>query len=198
MNQGLNGHDLITANKQAITAQETEAKTAAIEIEISNSINSMNTITTSATTATQTTATTATTTAPRMVFQLRKMPSIAPKGLKAGCFTHTEIIKGEKCAVDSMGMLQVSIQLEALDEQGSPFVVKKGYNLDGRGVNALSQDIQKWRGEELTAEELNSFDADTLIIGKPVTVKIGHRGEGKKLEAFIEALEPAPVSEPAN
>jgi hypothetical protein len=131
------------------------------------------------------------------IIQLGRVPSIAPEGLCAGRFTspktHRLTVKGVE-----RRMLRTFIALDAMDDDGKPFVLHRDYNLDGHGIAAFSAHIKAWRGTGLTRDEINSFNTTQILVNKPVMVEIGHREIGNKTVAYIKSFKPAPAPVMAN
>lgn len=128
-------------------------------------------------------------------FQLRRMPTVAPRGEQRGQFISVvcgeeETLKGGK----TRQLVMVSVQLQATDKNKNPFVVTKVYNIAGRGATAFAADYKSWAGEELTPEQMDPFDPGVMI-GKPVVVHIDHRKEGQELVPVVEQFLSAAVPE---
>ena len=124
----------------------------------------------------------------KTVFALKARPSIAPKGLQKGTFLSAVNETGTE-AGEEFNRLIVTVALEAKDAKGQPFQVEEKYNLlpNGRGLNAFIKDYEAWSGQELTEDDLYSFDCNEKVKG-PVVVEIDHRKEGKDPKAVIIAF----------
>ena len=138
-----------------------------------------------------------------MPIQIRKIPSVAPAGPQKGRFIGATESVETNTKGGTYRKLTVSVQLEALDREGKPFVVTREYNLDGHGPSDFERDFSDSFGRALTPEEVEAFEPDILLKGKPVIVQIVRRPAGKKfiaeIEKFMQAEVPAeaPVSAPA-
>jgi hypothetical protein len=123
-------------------------------------------------------------------FQLKKKPAIAPRGLQKGTFASMR----QECPISEKGKQQntiiISIELQAKDTSNNPYIVEKTYNMDGRGLTLFSEDFASWSGRELTLDEAEEFQADKLLLKRPVNVAIEHRKNGSKLVPVISKFLP--------
>lgn len=124
------------------------------------------------------------------ILKLKSMPDVPERRVHTARFVGAESVnrndKGEAC-----NHLVVTVELlDANDSAGKPFRVSKIYNLDGRGVNAFSEDYTSWSGITLTPEQLDKFDTDDLLLFKDADVEIGYRKEGKDLVPVISKFLP--------
>jgi hypothetical protein len=128
----------------------------------------------------------------KTVFAFKSRPVIAPKGLQKGTFVGAINEAGVKDG-KQIDRVVVTVELETADGKGSPFVVTKDYNIlpNGRGFKAFLDDYNGWSGKDLTEDDMYSDFNGEADKGKPLTVKIGHRKNGKEWEAVIEAFHPA-------
>ena len=127
----------------------------------------------------------------KTVFALKKRPLIAPKGLQKVTF---KVAVHESGGVGDNEFSRIHIAVEGKDLKGNRFEVPKDYNTlpNRRGVTAFVSDYNDWSGKNLTEDDLyNELNFVEMFVGKPVVVEIGHRQNGKKWEAVIEAFHPA-------
>jgi hypothetical protein len=121
----------------------------------------------------------------------KKKPSIVPPGKHPGAFTKSDIKTGKDDLDQETRELELEVTLGINDEKGKPHKVAKGYNLLGRGGALLGADLASWKGRELTPEELDGFDPETLK-GQAVVVEIEkYRKDGTKRVPVIKAFHPA-------
>jgi hypothetical protein len=127
---------------------------------------------------------------------LRKLPTVAPRGKQKGVYAEVIVNTGKNKLGQPYNDLIVAADLEQKDPLGKPYRIEKKYNLEGRarGLAAFQADFESAQGRSLTDEELDAFDPDTLLKGKPVIVEIKHRKEGKKIVAYIDGFFPAEVA----
>ena len=135
---------------------------------------------------------------------LMTIEEIPPPGEQPGVFSKVFIEKGKDEDGIDFENLVVVVDLDAFDSTGKKFQLKKTYNVKlKRGVTAFRNDFHIWSGRKLTDYELSKFEPDKLMTGKPVTLVVRHRKEGKKNVAVIDqfkrtVIEPAKGAEPAN
>ena len=118
---------------------------------------------------------------------LMKIEEVAPPGEHTGVFTKVAIETGK----DDIGVeykhLVLVVDLDAVDSTGKKFPLKRQYKINiSRGLTAFRNDFADWSGQKLTDYELNKFDAEKLMKGKPVKLFVRHRKEGKKPVAVID------------
>jgi hypothetical protein len=118
------------------------------------------------------------------------MPTVPPKGQNLGSFNDITQESGKDKLGKDFSTLKVPVTLAAKDPQGKPYQVEKIYNLLGRGVRDFKEDFYSWTGRQLTDEELDAFNAETEMKGKPVIVELSHRKQGKTIVAEIEKFLP--------
>jgi hypothetical protein len=127
---------------------------------------------------------------------IKKMPLVAPRGVHpirfVGAETETKTSTGEQC-----NNLVVTIELLGTkDGIGKPFQLTDRYNLNGRGPTAFTDDYRAWSNVHLTREQLDDFDADTLLVNKTAKAEVYHRKDGKNLIPAVAKYLPAePVTE---
>lgn len=86
----------------------------------------------------------------------------------------------------------VSELISSKMSDGSPFVVKRRYRWDARGINNFKKDVKTWRGKPLNAAEMKAFNPRKEFIGKGAKIRVVHVAEGgTKVSRFIEFV-PAP------
>lgn len=136
------------------------------------------------------------TTATGRIIPIRKKLNIPPEGPNNGKFIDLNLLPEDQ---DQAGkprqLLRLDVQLEALDLKGKPFVVSKFYNLLGRGLEILNDDLHDWCGLDLVPEQGEEFDT-SAIVGQPVTVELTNRRQGKQWHTTINAFHPVPSSVP--
>ena len=128
------------------------------------------------------------------VFAFKARPDIAPEGLQKGAFISAINEKPEKPqpAGKEFNRLVVTVALDATDSQGQQFMVKKVYNLLGRGTSVFLDDFNAWSESKMQEKDLyTKFNSAAMINGKPVVVEIDHRKVGTKWEAYIKGFFPA-------
>src|SRR5262245_13584014 len=125
-----------------------------------------------------------------MKIQLRKMPAIAPRGKNRGIFSGVTDQPAKNASGKECIELKVVVDLDAKGPDGKPFQVEKRYNLSGHGLRFFQDDFASWAGRHLTDEELDQFDPDVLMKGKPVVVDTDHKREGKKLVSIVQKFLP--------
>jgi len=128
---------------------------------------------------------------PDLIFHLENPPCVAPVGNNAGRFIRPEMFERKIDETEKRRILKVSVQLDAQDDDGKPFVLSREYNLSGHGLTAFKEDIKAWRGTALTRDERRDFNASRLVINKPVVVVVAHREIGNKTVAYIKSFQPA-------
>jgi hypothetical protein len=122
---------------------------------------------------------------------IKRMSNIPDWGTYLARFVGADIVT-KTPAGDPCNYLVVTVELiEAKDRAGNPFNVSKTYNLSGRGVSSFSNDYKKWSGQELSGEQLESFDPDALLLNKEVKVAIILRKEGLITIPVIDSFKPA-------
>ena len=124
---------------------------------------------------------------------LKPAPAIAPRGKQVGAFVDTKQEIGTDPKGEAYNHVIVVVQLRTTDKGGKPYQIEKIYNVLGRGIAAFSDDFKAWNQRELTQDEVEGFDPDTLIKGQKVVVEIGHRKVGKDIVANITGFHPAGV-----
>jgi hypothetical protein len=129
-----------------------------------------------------------------MNITLKKMPAVAPKGQNLGSFGVITQESGKDKLGKDYSTLKVPVILAAKDPEGKPYKVEKIYNLLGRGVREFQADFLSWTGRQLTDEELDAFNAEAEMNGKPVIVELSHRKQGKTIVADIEKFLPVPAA----
>jgi len=123
------------------------------------------------------------------------MPTVAPKGHNLGSFGEIAQESGKDKLGKDYSILKVPVILAAKDPEGKAYQVEQTYNLLGRGVREFKEDFLSWTGRMLTDEELDAFNAEAEMKGKPVIVDLSHRKEGKKIVADIEKFLPVPATQ---
>jgi hypothetical protein len=125
------------------------------------------------------------------IIVLKSAPAIAPRGKQPGVFIDTKQTTG----TDSFGVaynnVTVCVDLHAKDKRGNPYRIEKAYNLLGRGFSAFAKDFQSWNLRKLTQDEVEAFNPEDLMKGKPVVVEVAHRKVGTDVVAHIAAFHPA-------
>jgi hypothetical protein len=105
--------------------------------------------------------------------------------------------------VVDMGLLKVSYagvekqqhkvrivwQLEDMMSDGKPFLVQKRYTLSLHEKANLRKDLESWRGEPFTPEQLLKFDVEA-VIGKNAQLNIQHVTKDGKTYANIVSIVP--------
>lgn len=137
------------------------------------------------------------TTATGRIIPIRKKLNIPPEGPNKGKFIDLNLLPEDQ---DQTGkprqFLRLDVQLEALDLKGQPFVVSKFYNLLGRGLEILNDDLRDWCGSDLVPEQGEEFDT-SAIAGQPVMVELTNRRQGKQwqttIDAFLPVVSPVPA-----
>ena len=116
---------------------------------------------------------------------IKKMPVVAPRGIHSARFVGAETVD-KNVTGESCNALVVTVELfDTKDNFGKPYRVSDSYNLKGRGAAAFSEDYASWSGVTLTPEELDDFDADSLLLNKLAKVQIDHRKVGKEFVPVI-------------
>ena len=129
-----------------------------------------------------------------MSLTIRKLPAVAPKGQNPGNYGVVTQESGKDKLGKDYSTLKVPVILAAKDPDGKAYQVEKTYNLLGRGVREFQADFLSWSGRQLTDEELDAFNAETEMNGKPVIVELSHRKQGKTIVADIEKFLPVPAA----
>ena len=124
------------------------------------------------------------------------MADIAPRGNNTARFIDLKQTTRKSKTGVLQPALQLTVELDKKNKSGIPFQVDRFYNLGTRaqGVTQFVKDCLAWSGRRLTPEELDAFDPSQLV-GKPVTVVISHRKEGKTYQPVIEEFLPAGPTE---
>lgn len=69
--------------------------------------------------------------------------------------------------------LTIVWQIEECMESGKPFLVSKRYNASIHPKSTLRKDIKSWRGKDLTDQEAQEFDLES-VIGSQAQLVIQH------------------------
>jgi len=89
-------------------------------------------------------------------------------------------------------LLRVVWEIEALMDDGRPFLVMKRYTQSLNEKANLRHDLESWRSKAFTAEELTGFDVEKLI-GAPALLNIMHRdGKDGKVWPNVTGIMPIP------
>ena len=121
------------------------------------------------------------------MLKLITIDEIPAPGDHTGVFTKVSIKTGKDENDVDFKHLVSGVELDATDSTGKKFQLEKTYNINlSRGLTAFRNDYFDWSGHKLTDYELNKFDADKLMNGKPVKLVVRHRKDGKKSVAVIE------------
>lgn len=79
-------------------------------------------------------------------------------------------------------------------EVDMPRSISKRYNSSLYESNLL-KDLEGWRGEKFSDEELKIFDLDN-VLGKPCQLSVIHNDKGKRIYANVDAIVRAPKGYP--
>jgi hypothetical protein len=135
-------------------------------------------------------------TATSKIISIREKLNIPPAGNNTGRFVDLSVLPEDRDqAGKARRFLRLDIQLKALDRSGQPFVVSKFYNLLGRGLEILNDDLRDWCGNDLIPEHANELDTSTFA-GQPVVVELTNRKQGKKWQTTIESFHPVTAPAP--
>ena len=92
---------------------------------------------------------------------------------------------------------KVLISFELLDDprmsDGRPFSIHQRYTMSTSEKSMLRHDLEAWRGQPFTEEEVRSFRVPKLL-GKYAYVNIVHNKVGEKTYANIASIMPLPKS----
>lgn len=127
------------------------------------------------------------------VLKARRKPNIPSSGLSKGRFLDIQGVaipeNGAELEDESKVMWSLDVELEELDQAGNRFVVHKQYNIRGRGLRTLNEDLKQWCGADLIADE--DEDVDTkLFAGMQVAVVVENRRQGAKWITTIKSFHP--------
>ena len=84
------------------------------------------------------------------------------------------------------------IELEEKQSNGSPFTVQKTYKLDKKGFTKLREDVNKWSGKELSADQFKRFRGPATFLGQSCIVEVEIGKEGSKPVTRVAGFKPDP------
>lgn len=129
----------------------------------------------------------------------------APAGVHRGCIIGIYDIGTHHNSTFDKDIRQILFVFELTDEnieingESKPMAVSKKYTASLSEKSNLRKDIQAMLGRNLTNEELEGFDPQTLI-GQPLQVQIVHSEDGKyaNVATLMQLPKAMPVPKPVN
>lgn len=83
--------------------------------------------------------------------------------------------------------IKIVWQVDELRDDGKPFAVSKRYTPSLHEKASLRKDLEAWRNQQFTDEELDGWDLEN-IIGAPAMLQVVHVTKNGKIFANIQAI----------
>lgn len=126
-------------------------------------------------------------------FTLVARPELPPKGRNSGLITVVEQLTGTDKGKE-INRMDITVQLDAKDSKGQPFILTRSYNLgeNGRGLGLFLKDYCAISGVKLTITDLYDFNPESLK-GTRVFPEVEFSQVGKEVTAVMKGFLPPEI-----
>lgn len=83
--------------------------------------------------------------------------------------------------------IEIVWQTPELKDDGKPYLVKKRYTLSLHEKASLRKDLESWRGQAFSDEQLNGWDVEVLV-GVPALINIVHNAVNGSVFANVSTI----------
>lgn len=115
-----------------------------------------------------------------------------PEGLHHGVCVDVVDLGVVSTAFGDKHQVQIRWHVDAADEDGKRFEVRKTYTASLSEKANLRKDLEAWRGRKFTADELKGFDLEKLL-GANCQINVVHNmADNGNTYANVQGVVPAP------